>query len=83
MPLCPVDVCDAQRLSHHLMCRRHWLMVPRDLQRKILNSWGVHGGRGAPRGSEEHWEACADAVETVNWLLSHQETEVRGAGRRV
>lgn len=72
MPFCPVDTCYDQRLGHHLMCCRHWLLLPRILQREVSRLY-----RDVP-GSDEQMEAAADAVEFINILCR---AEAREQGR--
>ena len=40
---CPVEGCIAVVAHDKLMCRRHWHLVPPDLQAAVYNHW--HRGR--------------------------------------
>lgn len=36
---CPVWKCTNERKQHHAMCAEHWAMVPKDLQKRIYDTW--------------------------------------------
>jgi len=63
---CNANDCLARIDGRHLMCTKHWRMVPLELQRKV---WETYRSRGTPAGNPAGWasyyEACADAIERV------------------
>ena len=62
---CPARGCPQRVAPHMLMCRPHWFMVPKPLQRAVWTAWD--GGAGA--GTPEHTAAIRAAVRAVNERL--------------
>ena len=63
---CPVMGCTRAVSAGMLMCRSHWHMVPKALQRAVWAAWG--DGLGA--GSLAHTRAITAAISAVNRKLS-------------
>lgn len=63
---CPVERCTERVAQHQLMCRRHWKMVPRNLQSPVYATWRD----GAGYGTEEHDAAMKAAITAVNEKLA-------------
>lgn len=40
---CPVEGCETTVPSSHLMCARHWRMVPKLLQGRVYRAWRERG----------------------------------------
>ena len=55
---CPVTNCGTQVAYSQLMCKRHWRMVPRELQRNVYATW--RSGAGA--GTQAHLDAMDAAI---------------------
>jgi hypothetical protein len=52
--------CEKSCAAVHLMCRRHWFMVPIDLRKTIHNQYRIN------RGTSKEWAyAAMAAVEAV------------------
>ena len=58
----PVQGCRKSVHFSKLMCSGHWRLVPSDLQRQVYAAYNQ--GRG--QGSQEHVQACLNAVNAVN-----------------
>ena len=71
---CPVNGCTAERKREHVMCRRHWKMVPAHLQRLVWQYYRMDPG------SERHMEAVADVIEAVEMQEGTYKAE-RGTGK--
>ena len=50
------------------MCRKHWRLVPPDIQRRVYATWAR--GRGA--GTDEHIAAMDEAIGAVNAKLAER-----------
>lgn len=57
---CPAPGCLARIPSHLAFCTSHWIVLPSQIKRDILTSWG----KGAP-GSEHHKAAIASALRAL------------------
>lgn len=60
---CPVGDCPAHVPREHLMCPRHWPLVPSSLRRTLHRAWRA----GAGDGSREHQQtvrACVVAAQS-------------------
>lgn len=55
---CPVESCSKQQPQNILMCAGHWRMVPRDIQRQVLDGWH--------KGSGNYMAARQAAINAVN-----------------
>lgn len=62
---CPATGCGVHMPTSLLMCRQHWALVPKPLQRAVYTAWA--GGKGA--GSEGHRQAIDAAIQAVNAQL--------------
>ncbi len=58
---CQASGCLVPLQRLHLMCPRHWAMVPTSIQVEIANSYQ----RSACINSAAYYESCADAIEFV------------------
>lgn len=58
---CPPARCGEEVPDDQLMCRTHWCMVPKPLQRAVYSAWA--GGTGA--GSKAHTAAIQAAIKAV------------------
>lgn len=67
---CPIDGCQESVPYQHLMCRRHWVLVPSPLMARVYAAWK----NGAGAGTEAHANACRAAVNAVHARLQ----EARG-----
>ena len=38
---CPITHCNIQIADRHLMCGRHWKMVPEDLNKSVMDTWAA------------------------------------------
>lgn len=61
---CHAKGCDAEVPPEMLMCRRHWRMVPRRIQRRVA-AYYRHGQCFDRRPSRDWCEAAREAVEHV------------------
>jgi len=62
---CFVDTCPKRISIRFLMCRPHWRMVPRDLQRDVwlaVENWRLYGAHDTARELADARRAAADAV---------------------
>ena len=63
---CNANDCLAKVDQRHLMCMKHWKLVPEELQFRV---WTAYRKRGVPAmnpaGWADYYEAAADAVEYV------------------
>jgi hypothetical protein len=55
---CAAEGCKEKVARHLLMCRRHWAMVPRTLQRDVYRTW-TNGGVG------DYLKARQAAIDSV------------------
>lgn len=63
---CPIDRCVKTNLPEHLlMCKRHWTLVPPDLQRAVYAAY--KNGRGL--GTPELLDAQNNAINAVEERL--------------
>ena len=57
---CPVPRCGAERKRGHIMCRRHWLRVPREARAEANGAWrqwqAALAKRRAGRDSPGEWD---------------------------
>jgi hypothetical protein len=58
---CPIDGCDVQVPPHLLMCRSHWRRVPKELQRRVYDTYA----NGTGLMTEEYEEARSAAIAAV------------------
>lgn len=65
---CPIDRCVIRVIPQQLMCKKHWGMVPRDLQRDVYAAWR----RGDGAGSGEHQQAMDAAIHAVELKLAER-----------
>lgn len=65
---CPIDRCVIHVPSHQLMCRKHWKMVPLELNRTVYATWSNGQGAGTP----EHQEAMDAAIHAVEARLAER-----------
>jgi hypothetical protein len=63
---CPIEACTAGRGEGQIMCRPHWDLVPKALQRRVYAEYH------RKQGSESHLRAIRDAVQHVNDLLDEK-----------
>lgn len=61
---CHAYACNASVPPRMLMCRRHWRMVPRALQRRLLDAYRP-GQERRMNPSVEYLHAAADCVRDV------------------
>lgn len=60
---CPITGCTVRGLPRAvLMCRNHWRVVPRGLQRLV---YGAFRARSEVGGVARHLQACEDAIAAV------------------
>jgi len=69
--LCPVDDCDQVLRGDHLMCPRHWFMVPKMLRDQVWDAWRQRcAARDRPAGyaaaRDRHEQVKAAAIRAVN-----------------
>jgi hypothetical protein len=64
---CPADGCTRRVSQDMLMCRNHWFMVPKPLQRAV---WDAYYGPGP--GSLPHFEVITAAIDAVNKKLAEK-----------
>ena len=62
---CPAKGCAQAVSAGQLMCRPHWQMVDRPLQRAVWDAYA----NGAGMGSRAHREAILTAIQAVNRKL--------------
>lgn len=66
---CPIDNCDKNVPTDHVMCGRHWKTVPRELQRAVYAAWGSLLKRaGRPDWKDaaaEHARVKGEAIEAA------------------
>lgn len=62
--LCHAEGCDAKVRERDLMCRKHWLMLPLSVQRRLVKHYSVREDR-AGRLNDKFLEAYRDAVNIV------------------
>ncbi len=65
---CPAKGCTRAVSPGQLMCRPHWSMVPRPLQRAVWNAYANRAGVG----SRAHREAILAAIDAVNRKLAQR-----------
>jgi hypothetical protein len=63
MHKCHAEGCPAIIATHLLMCRRHWRMVPPQIQRSVYQSWAVQQHISEP--VEGYVKARTAAIEAV------------------
>ena len=77
--VCPANDCQRRVARHILMCRPHWRMVPKVMQRGVNGTWR-NAARLAkePRGDSDRVQAVRNylvarraAVDFVNGRLAH------------
>lgn len=68
---CHVRGCATSTKPEHLMCARHWHMVPRDLQRKVRKHY--RPGQCQDKRPSLAWFAAANAA-----ILAVEVKESRG-----
>ena len=77
--VCPANDCQQPLARHILMCRPHWRMVPKVIQRDVTGTWR-NAARLAkePMGDGDRVQAVRDylvarhaAVDFVNGRLAH------------
>lgn len=59
---CPIDDCDRLPADDHLMCRRHWFMVPKELRDEVWAAWRL---RCDARDHPERYAAARDLHERM------------------
>lgn len=64
---CPIIGCAAMLPRHILMCKSHWRLVPKDVQRDLLTHWKIYC---RSVGYSEYFDARRRVVDSVNKLLS-------------
>ena len=77
---CPADECHQRLARHILMCRPHWRMVPKVIQRDVNGTWRKAARLAKePMGDSERVQAVRDyltarraAVDFVNGRLSRE-----------
>lgn len=57
---CHARGCSSTCPPEHLMCRRHWAMVPANLQRAVWNTY--RPGQCDDKQPSQAWHAAADAA---------------------
>lgn len=62
---CHAKHCTAGCPRRHLMCRRHWAMVPKDLQRVVWQTYQFGQEAGLVRPSKEYLAAAKAAIAAV------------------
>ena len=77
---CPIEDCEIALKHHVLMCRPHWRMVPKHLQRDVNDTWRTaqrmmkqvmsHPDRVA--AVRNYLIARREAVNFVNGRLAHE-----------
>ena len=73
---CHARGCAASIPPQMLMCRRHWVMVPREVQRQV---WATYRpGQEVDKRPSDAWnEAAAAAIQAV--ALAERHLDNRGA----
>lgn len=66
---CAVKGCSAETRPSHLMCRLHWLQVPKHIRLAVWHSWKRHQ-RAQSRQSLNEWLYHARQAE---WAVKLQE----------
>lgn len=62
---CHAAGCTASCPPKHLMCRKHWFMVPRWLQLRVWETYQSGQEEGAATPSEEWHDAANAAINAV------------------
>lgn len=78
--VCPIEDCEVALKHHVLMCRPHWRMVPKHLQRDVNATWrATQRVMKQALSQPERVEAVRDyliarreAVNLVNGRLAHE-----------
>lgn len=63
---CPVAACRAEVNAAKLMCRPHWYMVPKAVQKMV---WATYAD-GSGVGSLAHMQAMRTAIAVVDTKLA-------------
>lgn len=66
-------ICDKPIKPGFLMCIGHWRMVPADLARRVLSTWGTYTRaprRFQPRERDAYVKARDAAIASVNHQLA-------------
>lgn len=61
---CPVDGCEIQVEHEHLMCRKHWFMVPKPLRDQVWRAW--QGWQDGKVSGSEYIEARDQAIAAAD-----------------
>lgn len=72
---CPAHDCGVISTKGVLMCRKHWRMVPRPVQREVTAAWGAYlrvhrKGQGRMEAWRDYGVARKAAVDFVNGRLA-------------
>lgn len=62
---CHARQCEREVPPKHLMCKRHWFMVPADIRRRVWLTYQEGQERGEVAPSEAWHEAADAAIEAV------------------
>jgi hypothetical protein len=66
---CHVRGCETATKPEHLMCAKHWAMVPLDMRRRVLDTYQPGQCRGRVRISREWLAAAVAARNHVEALI--------------
>lgn len=66
---CPVDGCSNVHSLQHVMCRRCWRIVPRELATRIYRAWETRQRWPSESSRREHQAAKDDAIRFVSKRL--------------
>jgi len=76
---CAVPQCGEGVAGRHLMCKKHWAMVPADQQRAVVMAWsamqGNHGLEELSIRVRSHQIAAERALNTVLALLEAEQAQ--------
>lgn len=55
---CPIHKCKNEKSNDHLVCLKHWNLVPKEVQKKIYSTYRHR--------SEEHRKLCFSVLKELN-----------------
>lgn len=68
MHSCPVKDCKRSVPDHHLMCGRHWRLVPEDVNKRVYKTCNeMHSGK--PGARKEYVAARNEAIAAVEHAM--------------
>jgi len=65
MRTCPIPGCGAGLRSGHLMCLRHWRMVPQPKQREVNRTWRYLRKVGTRKSIVEYEASVKAAIDAI------------------